>query len=163
MWQAESIGIRKYAFLNENKKIFTLEYEGLLSLKAKAFLESGETIEFKPQGFWGHEVQMYKKNEQIAFYQLNWTGTINLFYGEHTYTIQYKGFWKPKILVKDAEKNNLLEVTPHFKWGKLAYEYNFELLKKDFQAQPEWWACLLYSALYLSSFMNDTMGTNLYD
>ncbi|WP_448529483.1 hypothetical protein [Raineya sp.] len=159
MLKGESIGIRKYALLDETgEKLFTLEYEGLLSFKAHAYLEQEKQIDFEPQGFWGHEVLMLKNNEQIASYKLNWLGNISLDYQGKNFSVRYKGFWKPKIQVQNEQKKTLLEVSPRFKWGKLSYEYDFEILDKTMQADAEWLACMFYAVLYLSSFMNGVSG-----
>ncbi|MCS6794635.1 MAG: hypothetical protein RMJ97_03060 [Raineya sp.] len=163
MLKGESIGIRKYALLNEKgDKILTLEYEGLLSLKAHAFLEQGEQIDFEPQDFWGQEVLMIKNNQQIASSKLNWLGNISFVYGGETYSIRYKGFWRPKILVQNESKKNLAEITSRFKWGKLSYEYEFEIFEKNFENQADWCACVFYAVLYLSGFMSGAVGSSTY-
>ncbi|PKQ68023.1 hypothetical protein [Raineya orbicola] len=160
MLKGESIGIRKYILLNENnEKLLTLEYEDLLSFKAHAYVEGGVQIDFEPQGFWGQEILVFKDKEQIASYQLSWLGKINLNYEGKTYSIRYKGFWKPKIQVQNQEKKNLLEVSSRFKWGKLSYEYDFEVIEKTLQENHQLLACLFYATLYLSSFMNGVSGS----
>ncbi len=161
MLKGESIGIRKYALLGETgEKLFTLEYEGLFSFKAHAYFDPSKQIDFEPKGFWGQEVLILRNNEQIASYKLNWLGSISLNYQDKSFSIRYKGFWKPKIQVQNEQKKTLLEVSPYFKWSKLSYEYDFEILDKTMETDVEYLACVFYTVLYLSSFMNGISGSS---
>lgn len=158
--KAESIGLRRYALLGDGgERIATLSYEGWLTSRAVAEFEDGTKLKFRSQDFWGQTTEVKQEDTHLATIKTDWLGNVKIFFDkekEPRYILKYSGFWQPKIVLNDSNKNKIAEFIGHFKWSKFTYEYEISPSSKDALVDDKLLIMSFFAAMHLFRLINSS-------
>ncbi|MBC7865581.1 MAG: hypothetical protein IAF38_21585, partial [Bacteroidia bacterium] len=118
---------RNFAFFISGNGIGTLVYKNWFSLTAEIKLADHQSFVIEPKGVWGTTVEVKKDEKTLLSFKMSWGGNIifKTFLGgkENEFIFRKKGMLKNVYTLADKDGNQLIEVQPDFKWGKMSFDY----------------------------------------
>lgn len=152
---------RKFSLTKNESLIGDLVYEQWFSFKSRILLVDNSGFTIEPKGFWGTTIELKDNDNVLLSFKMGWSGNIiihsRLNNIEEDYIFKQKGLLKSTFVLTDAASQELLAMTPDFKWNKLNYDYSIATTDSFDALQSQ--DILLLTAVHCANYYMAMMTT----
>lgn len=129
-YKATREGTRTIVLRKNESKLGEVRYHKWSVGKADITLQAGATYMVRPKGFWQTTTEVMQDERVLADYKMTWRkGTeLNTYFDTitDTFHFRYRGFWKGRYELQDANGEPVLVVTSSFRWKGFRTEFQLE-------------------------------------
>lgn len=126
----KTICSKRFALINEDKEVATLNYKGWSMTKSEIIPINGEIFNLESVSMLKSKFQLKQKGQVILNYEMNWRGHFlirskfeNV---QNNFIFKSKGFWGNTYVLTDEKENQLVEIVPQFSWRGFKTNYVIE-------------------------------------
>lgn len=155
---------REYVLKSDDDAFLgSLKFEGWSSSKAEMMTQYGDFYNIASKGFWGTTIGVLKGDVEYAELKMNWKGQIVIDLLENgksaDYLLRYNSIWKSQYALEDRNKQEVMIITPDYKWTKWHYDFKIDINPNYTDSIDETLILLAaYSALYMLMMSTGTSG-----
>jgi hypothetical protein len=123
--EVKSIDKKTFQLIENDQLLGELVYENIFFSKAEIKFSNSETVQIIPVGIFRTTTTVTKDDTVIAKLKMNWHGQIVItFQDGQEFILKGKGMFYNKYIVKNKDRETLIEFDPKFNWKKFRYNYN---------------------------------------
>ena len=116
---------KNFELFDNEEKLGSLNYNTWFSYNADLEVGSNEKYEVKPTGLLGATFAVYKNDEQLATFKMNWKGQMTLTFKDgKEFVFKRKSMLNSKYVIENEKEHEVIQFIPCFDWTKFKYSYD---------------------------------------